>query len=530
MIRIGKLGEGTYGSTYEVKPTKKDKVQMAVKRNIIDATVSFSGSLRELDLLNRLRGHPYIVKLLSVTFGNPFVCPNSPIGERRGKDFKEDYLHFVFEKGDQNMHQVIYEKKIHVGFLKLSMLQTLLAVEYMHAKGVIHRDIKPANLLWFVQDGKSSVKLCDFGLSKVHTRQEPSSPYVVTCWYRAPEICCKNKTYSYASDIWSLGCVFVEMISKSPLLLGMKDDNEKLVSKIIGFLPNPKEEEIRDMTKNYSIALTKDANVPGSGGGQVKRKSWREIINLKGEEIEEFNKYPGGTASYDNFLDLIDKMLQLDPKKRLTASELLCHPFFAPYLEIIKWSRDLYPAVPKSEPSVEIFDCIERRWASKLAFIIFNGQNGLSWYKHRIIFQSLDLFDRYLCYLKENQGNKELLNETHLSGKYLSRYNTHLRYMVCLYMSIKYFTTLSSPIPFGELATEDYKTPEAMVEAEEFEQKMLKEILKFKIYRETVFEAADRFDKTLDDYQVRDLLLAYGTSSSFSSTTPSFLLKTYLKL
>lgn len=525
MIRIGKLGEGTYGSTYEVKPNKKDKVQMAVKRNIIDATVSFSGSLRELDLLNRLRGHPYVVKLLSVTFGNPFICPNSPIAEKRGKDYKEDYLHFVFEKGDQNLHQVIYEKKIHVCYLKLSMLQILLAVEYMHAKGVIHRDIKPANLLWFVQDGKSSVKLCDFGLSKVFSMQEASSPYVVTCWYRAPEICCKNKNYSYASDIWSLGCVFLEMISRSPLLLGMKDDNDKLVSKIIASLPiPPTEQEIREITKNYSIALTKETNYDKIN---IKRKPWREQIGLKPEEIEEFNKYPGGTATYDNYLDLLDKMLQLDPKKRMTASELLSHPFFSPYIEIIKWCRDLYPAVSKSEPTIEIFDCIERRWASKLAFMIFNGQTSLSWYKHRIVFQSLDLFDRYLCYLKENQGTKDLLIETHLSGKYLSRYNTHLRYMVCLYMSIKYFTTLSSPVPFQDLATDDYKTPEAMQEAEEFEQKMLKEILKFKIYRETVLEAADRFDKVLTDLQVRDLLFAYGTSSSHISTT-STLLKVYL--
>ena len=507
---------GTYGIVYSAKMSAKDDTEIVVKRNVIDSSISFSGSIRELDLLNRLRGHPYIVKLLAVSLGSPFAVPNSPIADRKD-NCREDYLHFVFEKGDYNLHKLIHEKEIHVSYMKLAMVQTLLGLEYMHAKGVMHRDIKPANLLWFLSDNKPTVKFCDFGLSKIKTQQEPSSPGVVTCWYRAPEICAADPTYSYNSDIWSLGCVFYEMISKSALLIGQKDDNNKILRRIIEILPNVKEEDIIQITAgNAELNLIKDKS-------NRSKKSWQDRINLSEKDIEEFNKY---SSSYDSYLDLLDKMLQLNHEKRISASEALNHPFFEPYTNIIEWSRSVYPPTLKTEPLIEVMDCLERRWATKLAFVVFNGREPLHWYKHRILFQSIDMFDRYLCYLRDN--TKELLTESSLSGKYMTRYTTQLRYMVCLYMSIKYFNTLTAPISFTEIANDEYKTKKALTEAEEFEQKLLKDILKFKVYRETLYESADRSNIKLEEIQVRDLLLAYGTTSS-KNTSPSALLAELLK-
>ena len=79
MIRTSKMGSGTYGVVYGAKMKNTDETEIAVKRNIVDSDISFSGSIKEMDLLNRLRGHPYIVKLISVSFGNPFITPNSPL-------------------------------------------------------------------------------------------------------------------------------------------------------------------------------------------------------------------------------------------------------------------------------------------------------------------------------------------------------------------------------------------------------------------------------------------------------------------
>jgi serine/threonine protein kinase len=503
MIRTGKAGSGTYGIVYNGETSGDKKRRVAVKRNIVDESVSFSGSIKELDLLNRLKGHPYIVKLLTVSFTNPFISPNSPIGKIGNYNYREDYLHFIFEQANNNGHSLIYTKGIPICYLKLAMTQMFLGIEYMHSQGVIHRDLKPANLLWFITaDNKAAIKLCDFGLAKVHTPHGPMTPRVVTSWYRAPEICVKDTQYGYPSDIWSAGCILFEMVSKKALLINSVDDDIKLLSKIIGLIPEPPYDEIYKLTKGHKITLTAEAS-------PRQRATFKQLINLPDEGIEDFNSLPQDGATYDQFLDLIKHILVLDPDKRYNATEILDHNFFNPYREIITWCRKSYPPIPPPLDNVNIICCRERAWACKVAFLIFNGRGYLKWYTHRILFQSIDMFDRYLSYIETNITTK--LIESKLQGKYLTRYHTELHYIVCLYMCIKYFTTLHIPISFTELATDDYKTEKAMLEAEEFEKKMLKDILQLKIHRNTVYDiASDINGCSLDEYQTCDLLDRYG--------------------
>jgi len=516
MIKLKTSGKGTYGTVYIAKSSKEEEI--AVKRNIIHSDISFSGSIREMDLLNRLRGHPFIVKLNSVSFGDPFITPNSPISKKT--NYKEDYLHFVFEKCEKTLHNLIYEKKLHVSYLKLAMVQIMLAVEFTHSKGVIHRDIKPANILWYVENDNGSIKLCDFGLSKIKCLQEPSSPSVVTCWYRAPEICYHKENYSCISDIWSIGCVFFEMIAKSALLIGMEDNDNEILTKIINLLPNSSFNEInvKKIIKKRKLKVLPRRN----------KKNWKEILDLTDEEITEFNKYSEDEKSYDKFLDLLNNLLKFDPNERYSATEALKHPFFDSYRDIIEWSRTNFPPIPKPDSIISIINCRERNWAIKQAFLAFNEREKLIWYKHRIIFQSIDIFDRYLVYLKSLE-NYELKIESENSGKLLTRQQTQFRYIICLYMAIKYFTVLTIPISFEELATDDYKTQRFLIEAEEFEKKMLKDVLKFKIYRETIYEAADKKKLKLTETNIRDILFAYGTCESKENITSTELLDNFLK-
>jgi len=503
MIRTSKAGSGTYGIVYNAKTADESKRKVAVKRNIVDESVDFSGSVKELDLLNRLKGHPYIVKLLSVSFGNPLSTPNSPISRVGSFKYREDYLHFIFEQANNNGHTLIYGDGIHISYLKLAMVQMFLGIEYMHAKQVIHRDIKPANLLWFVSsDNKAAVKICDFGLAKVNSRVGEMTPKVVTCWYRAPEICSHEPDYSYASDIWSAGCVMFEMVSKRALLINSTDDDVKLLSKIIGLIPNPSSEDINKLTKGNKIKLTSDAS-------PRRRLSFQELIGLSNEKIKEFNEYPENGSTFDQFISLLEQILVLDPSKRLTATEILNNTFFDAYRDVIIWSRKEYPPVPSSDDKINIVVCRERAWACKAAFLVFNGRSYLSWYKHQMLFQSIDLFDRYLTFVRTKTVKR--LTEDKDQGRYLTRYETELYYIVCLYIAIKYFTTLHVPISFSELATDSYKTDKAMLEAEEFEKKMIGEVLKFAIYRDTCYEKASKIlDKALSETEIRDLLDKYG--------------------
>ncbi len=114
------------------------------------------------------------------------------------------------------------------------------------------------------------------------------------------------------------------------------------------------------------------------------------------------------------------------------------------------------------------------------------------------------MFDRHLVWL--NKNGKRLVKSKY-QGQYLTRYQSRLYYVVCLYMCIKYFTTLHIPISFNELATDNYKTEKAMIKAEEFEKHMIENVFEYNVYRDTIYDVSP---KNYDEYNIRDLLSTYG--------------------
>lgn len=107
----------------------------------------------------------------------------------------------------------------------------------MHCRGVVHRDLKPENILLKFPDGfvrdynplSSTVKICDFGSSKVLDQsRHMNTPYVVSRFYRSPELILGSSLYDYSIDIWAAGCILFELLTRTPLFPGSSEGQQLL--------------------------------------------------------------------------------------------------------------------------------------------------------------------------------------------------------------------------------------------------------------------------------------------------------------
>ena len=142
----------------------------------------------------------------------------------------------VTEVMETDLHRVIYSKQElsqeHICYL---MYQMVRGLKYLHSGNIMHRDLKPSNLL---VNGDCILKICDLGLARGYVSEEENkTEYVVTRWYRAPEVILQASEYTKAIDIWSAGVIFAEMLARTPLFPG-KDYLEQ-VNKIIAVLGTP---------------------------------------------------------------------------------------------------------------------------------------------------------------------------------------------------------------------------------------------------------------------------------------------------
>ncbi|XP_064899631.1 cyclin-dependent kinase 2 isoform X1 [Columba livia] len=200
--KVEKIGEGTYGVVYKARNKVTGEV-VALKKIRLDTETEGvpSTAIREISLLKELN-HPNIVKLLDVIH-------------------TENKLYLVFEFLHQDLKKFMDSASISgiaLPLIKSYLFQLLQGLAFCHAHRVLHRDLKPQNLL-INADG--AIKLADFGLARAFG--VPVRTYtheVVTLWYRAPEILLGCKYYSTAVDIWSLGCIFAEMITRRALFPG----------------------------------------------------------------------------------------------------------------------------------------------------------------------------------------------------------------------------------------------------------------------------------------------------------------------
>lgn len=172
-------------------------------------------------------------------------------------------------------------------------------IEFCHARRILHRDLKPQNLLI---DAQGHLKLADFGLAR--TIGIPVRTYtheIVTLWYRAPEVLLGGKHYSTAVDMWSVGCIFAELATLSPLL--------------------PGDSEIDQLFRIFRLLGTPNESL------------WPGVTSLP-DFKPDFPNWPAVPLAQvipqlDPIgLDLLQQLLVLDPAKRLSAKRALLHPYF----------------------------------------------------------------------------------------------------------------------------------------------------------------------------------------------------------
>lgn len=183
--------------------------------------------------------------------------------------------------------------------VKWYMWQLLSGLEACHAHRIVHRDIKPHNILL---SDDHVVKLADFGLARTYS--VPLRAYtheVVTLWYRCPEVLLGQEVYSTAVDMWSVGCIFAEMSSGKPLFDG--DSEIDQLYKIFMSLGTPTTEEWPD----FPTLPDYKENFP-----RWHRKAWSAIA----ERMD------------DNGRDLLRRLLEYDPARRITCADALAHPYF----------------------------------------------------------------------------------------------------------------------------------------------------------------------------------------------------------
>ncbi|CAJ1971202.1 unnamed protein product [Sphenostylis stenocarpa] len=314
--KLEQIGEGTYGQVYMAKEIKTGEIVALKKIRMDNEREGFPiTAIREIKILKKLH-HENVIKLKEI------VTSQGPEKDEQGRPDGNKYkggIYMVFEYMDHDLTGLADRPgmRFTVPQIKCYMRQLLTGLHYCHVNQVLHRDIKGSNLLI---DNEGNLKLADFGLARSFSNDQNANltNRVITLWYRPPELLLGTTKYGPAVDMWSVGCIFAELLQGKPIFPG-KDEPEQL-NKIYELCGAPTEINWPGVSK-----------IPYYNKFMPTRPMKRRLR----EVFRHFDHHA---------LELLEKMLTLDPAQRITAKDALDAEYF--------WTDPL-PCDPKSLPKYE---------------------------------------------------------------------------------------------------------------------------------------------------------------------------------
>ena len=382
---LKRLGKGSYGSVCLARSNQTGET-VAIKsvKGIFENMYEAKRILREVCIM-RILNHPHVVKIIEVIVTE--------------KSFRTIYI--VMESAQSDLKKIV-KSATYLNFdqVKYMLYQTICGLRYIHSANIMHRDLKPANIL---VNGDCTIKICDFGLSRSYGKINQFGEYdpgnvggsdrilprdrdnsdqnyvnireltlhVVTRWYRAPEVILLEKQYNKEIDIWSLGCVYAEMLSlvkanaphyieRGPLFPGVScfplspdtktsikrmgypcADNDQL-NMIFNVIGTPNEEDLSFIT-------------------DPKARSY--VSSFPPKSAKNFQDFFPGCGPQE--LEILRHILHFNPMSRVSLDQLIAHPYFDsvrdPSKEILAHVRADFVFDSSQEMSIEMLQDIFMR-------------------------------------------------------------------------------------------------------------------------------------------------------------------------
>ena len=319
------VGKGAFGKVYRAWDVHQ-KRHVAIKvmeHDLKDDDVAQID--REIRVMLGLRHHPCVVRLLDVYFSK--VVDDTAM------------VYLVMDYADMDLHRVLRCTSLSEDHVKKIVYNLTVALDFLERSKVMHRDLTPSNVLMNMD---VSVKLADFGLSRIKTSSSPGlerslTKHVVTRWYRAPEVILLEQ-YGYPIDMWSLGCIAAEMFLQS------RESTYKTIFKGTSCFPMSRDADNGGgLSPTGQLTLILQGIRQGEAGvdtswveGTIRRRYIENLLDEVDPKVptlwQRLEDLPGGEVD-PRFKDLLRGLLEFNPHKRLTSSEALKNTWFDDFRE-----------------------------------------------------------------------------------------------------------------------------------------------------------------------------------------------------